>query len=208
MSLYVNNGQSPLDSAGLSSAGHEAIDHTAAPFNLTDEAAHDALDHTGLTGVGRVLQVAYVSTGTDITDTVGIPVDATIPQITEGTQALSLAFTPVSATSELHFEIVTHIGYLLGGGGHAVTALFVVGTSDALAVADQNDTNAGVQSVKLMHRIAPSGAGARTYTIRFGAGTLGGPQPNNATLNRDAGGAFAMFGGRMVSAMRIIEIGA
>lgn len=166
-------------------------------------AAHGTTDHTGIDGVGKILQIAYTSTGTDIQDTVGIPVDATIPQISEGTQVLSLAFTPVSATSELHFEIVTHIGFLLGGGGHAVTALFVVGTSDALAVADQNDTNAGIQSVKLIHRIASAGSGARTYTIRIGDNAA-----NNAILNRDATGAFALYGGRMVSGMRIIEYAA
>lgn len=43
----------------LSGSEHDGVDHTAAPFNLLDEAAHDALDHTGLTGIqsGPSIQV-------------------------------------------------------------------------------------------------------------------------------------------------------
>ncbi|MBP7854430.1 hypothetical protein KAZ82_00675 [Candidatus Babeliales bacterium] len=71
-----------------------------------------------------ILQIATASTFARIATTVTIPNDDTIPQITEGTSILSLAFTPKSASSTLIILFSTS-GTPTSSASPAIAALFV-----------------------------------------------------------------------------------
>ena len=57
---------------------------------------------------GSVLQVVNTMNGAVATGTTIIPQDNTIPQITEGTEFMTLAITPTSATSQLRIDVVVN----------------------------------------------------------------------------------------------------
>ena len=57
-------------------------------------------------GASKFLQEISAETGAVATGTTIIPYDDTIPQITEGTEFMTLAITPISATSKLIIEVV------------------------------------------------------------------------------------------------------
>lgn len=121
---------------------------------------------------GQVLQVQQVSLSTKQNCTTIIPVDNTIPQITEGDQVLSLAFTPKSATSRLYFTFDTTAAS--AAAGYSWTqALFVDAVTNALA-ATQGGSNTAFSATLTYSEISGSTT-LRTYTIRIGpqlAGTI------------------------------------
>ena len=59
------------------------------------------------TATQKVVKTAYFETGTFATTTAQIPFDATIPQITEGAEFMTLAYTPLNANN------ILRITYLL-----------------------------------------------------------------------------------------------
>ena len=125
-------------------------------------------------GGGLLVQQAYVenTTFTSI-DNAQIPLDNSAPQITEGTQVMSLAFTPLDAANILTIEVVVNFSNI---DDTFTACLFVVGTSSALACCTQGGpvSNLNMSSLGFKHRLV-AGAGARTYTVRCGnrqAGTV------------------------------------
>ncbi len=55
---------------------------------------------------GKVVQVVNFQTGAAATGTGLIPIDDTIPQITEGNEYMTLAITPTNATNKLKITVV------------------------------------------------------------------------------------------------------
>src|SRR4051812_19992946 len=83
---------------------------------------NDATFNTSLTRSGMAVQtvgnvITAVATGTTI-----IPYDDTIPQITEGTEFLTQAITPIATTNKLIIE--AHVFATLSIGGDMAIALF------------------------------------------------------------------------------------
>ena len=60
-------------------------------------------------GGGKVVQVVNTQTGAHASATGTFPNDDTIPQITEGSQFLSLAITPASTSNKLLVEVVAYL---------------------------------------------------------------------------------------------------
>jgi hypothetical protein len=120
-----------VEKASISSAGaftSTSIDATKLSGALP---AIDGSALTNLPGGGKVLQVVNYQTGTMATGTTVLPFDDTIPQNTEGTEFMTLAITPTSATSRLKIDVVWM-------GSHTIinyftVALFVGTTANALA---------------------------------------------------------------------------
>lgn len=151
---------------------------------------------------GVAIQHAFASTGAVVSTTSPIPYDDTIPQITEGGEALSTAFTPKRADSRI--RIVANL-QIRGDTTDRVrvAAVFIAGTNDALAVADDYEgSGAGtpaIGSVTVIADIASPGITAQTFSARFAIHSTG-----TAYLNASSDGT-RRFGGAYASTLEITE---
>lgn len=167
-----------------------------APTSGSSAANRDYVDGHG------VIQEDYIQDGVVSTGlTTQIPADTTIPQqSTEGDLVMSLAFTPVSATSKLKIEVV--VNYSAGAANQGVcAALFQDAIENALAVG-MGETVAAFRTggnIKFTHHIDVSGAGARTYKVHLGAHTA-------TALTFNGHGGVVLYGGVLASSITVTEL--
>lgn len=147
---------------------------------------------------GDVVQIVHYQTGAAASGATAIPQDNTIPQITEGFQFLSQAFTPVSAANTLLIEVC--ITLTANAANTACIALFQNGVSNALACVAQGiaSTNA-LNPVMFRHKMTAGTTSAITFSVR--AGTSDG-----VTLYLNGLVAGQLYGGVFASSMTITEI--
>lgn len=148
---------------------------------------------------GKVLQIARYNIATVATGTTVIPWDDTIPQNTEGDQYMSLAVTPVSATSNLYI-VVSIIGRHTATNTIVTGALFVDTTANALSAASKGSFSESNQFT-FDHWVSSGSTDARTYKVRIGATDAG-----TFTLNGSAGGR--KLGGVQSSTITVFEVAA
>jgi len=174
----------------------------------TDTLTNKSIAATQLTGTvaasvlpaGTVLQVKNSQTGAVATGTTLIPYDNTIPQITEGTQFLSLAITPTSATSKLYINIVLNTANSAVTSGVSI-ALFQDSTVNALAASNAVVVAAGNTNTMSCNYFMISGTtSSTTFTVRAGSNT------GTFTLNGTAG--VGLMGGVASSSITITEVSA
>ncbi|MBM4438745.1 MAG: hypothetical protein FJ029_16295 [Actinobacteria bacterium] len=148
---------------------------------------------------GKVKQMVSTVTGAVATGTTQIPQDDTIPQNTEGDEYMTLAITPVSATSNLKIQVTAH--FAVNGGANVAMALFVDSTANALAVAahESGAVSGAPIHATLTHVVASASTSARTYKVR--AGPNGG-----VTVTFNGAGGARLFGGVYTSSIVITEI--
>lgn len=120
-----------------------------------------------LLGVGKVLQVARATHTAHTTTTASIPMDDTIPQESEGDEIMTLAVTPLSASSTLLIGFFGTVGHSAANGRVAL-ALFQAGTADALHATMSTCPGAFNVPASLVHYVASGSTSARTYAVRFG----------------------------------------
>jgi hypothetical protein len=139
---------------------------------------------------GMLVQQVYNSTATASTITAVIPEDDTIPQNTEGTEVLTLAITPKSATNILEIEILVPFSLnIFGPSSPAVALLFQDSTANALAVTAQLLTDSGRMSqVLLRHRMVAGTASDTTFKLRVGTNS-------GATLTINGTNGTRQYGG-------------
>ena len=150
--------------------------------------------------VGKVLQVVNFQTGVDATGTGVIPYDNTIPQITEGTEYMTLAITPTSATSRLRIDIVamttTNAANVIMQG-----ALFVGTTADALASWQYDRDSVNGQGFGMLsgnHNMVAGVTTELTFRVR-----IGGDAAATTSFNGYVG--LRRHGGVMASSITITE---
>jgi len=149
----------------------------------------------GTTIAGHVIQVANYTTGVYSSGTTIIPLDDTIPQNTEGTQVMSLAFTPKKANSKLK---ITAIGYFDGSGSiYGVSALFRDSTANALASGCIFMTDIFPQIITIF--VDAVSTSPTTFSMRAGCGSAG-------TIYFNGINGVAYFGGTLASSITIEEI--
>ena len=172
----------------------------------TDTLTNKSIAATQLTGTiaasvlpaGSVLQVVNSQTGALATTTATISPDDTIPQITEGAQFLSLAITPISATSKLLFQIVLMVS--TSGANNVVVALFQGATANAIA-GTVTFPSLGNNNVCALNYFMTSGTtSSTTFTVRAG--------PGGGTLTVNGNTSARLLGGVMYSSITITEIAA
>lgn len=147
---------------------------------------------------GAVIQVANLLTGAVATGTTVVPLDDTIPQNTEGDEYMTLAFTPLSATSKLKIEVDLNAASTAGGA--FTVALFKDTAADAIAAAFNGIPSGGNPvNVKFTHWMTAGSTSAMTFKVRAG---LNGA--NTTTFNGSA--SARRFGGVMASSITITEI--
>lgn len=150
---------------------------------------------------GRPLQVVNLADGAYATGTTAIPNDDTIPQITEGTQFMSLAITPLQSTSLLRVDVVAYAS-VNSANVNMVTALFRDATTNALAVSSVDiATTSGLRCATITHWVSSGSTSATTFTVRIGNGGA------NAIYFNGGGGARKM-GGVLSSTITITEYAA
>jgi hypothetical protein len=146
---------------------------------------------------GKVVQIVSSQTGAVSTGTTQIPSDDTIPQITEGTQFMSLAITPTSATNILQIVIEAQIA-VDGADIQYVCALFQDATANALAAVGGNSRTNRIATPVLVHTMTAGTTSATTFRYRVGPSAA-----QTITFNGVAAGRY--FGGVGASSIIITE---
>ncbi len=138
---------------------------------------------------GVVIQsvAATYTSNADLSTT--IPNDDTIPQNTEGTEVVTVAITPTSASSTIEIEF-RGMG-AVGGSANMIAALFRDSGANALMVSTGVAGSVNLPGqLALLHQESAGSTSARTYKIRVGANT-GTCRLNGTTTARLYGGAAA-----------------
>ena len=152
---------------------------------------------------GMVTQVKNVMNSNLVNHTAAIPWDNTIPQNTEGSEFLTLAITPTSATSKLKIEV--HGFWSCNPISWLTMALFQDNNANAInasMIIEIGSVNATVYSgTSLVHFMESGTTSETTFKVRVGANSVG-----NVTMNGINNASF--FGGAMSSGITITEIGA
>ena len=151
-------------------------------------------------GMGGLVQQVSTQTTTYTNVTATIPYDDTIPQNTEGTEIMSVAITPTSATNKLLiFSTVT--------GSHSnvltsilIRSLFQDSTANALATVAISTDSGYWDNSALQYSMTAGTTSSTTFKIRVGC-NLNGFEVNGQ-------GGSRKFGGAPVCALTVMEISA
>lgn len=158
----------------------------------------DRFENTAGVAYGMVVQTVNFQTGAYTSVTNNIPVDDTIPQITEGTEVMTCAITPKSATNKL--KITVGVSFTPSAAFQASAALFQDSTADALAATSSTTVGATYTGCFLFVYYMTAGTTSST-TFRVRIGGTGG---NALYFNGYAGAR--VFGGVSSSSITIEEI--
>ena len=148
-----------------------------------------------------LIQVQVLQTGTAASGTTQIPYDNTIPQITEGTEFMTVTITPTSASSILEIRYQAYCSH--SGANYLTGAIFRDSTANAL-VAGACYVNGGDGTFLLIgqYRVAAGSTSATTFRFRMGQGNAGGTTYFNAVSAISPSG---MFGGVEGSYLAVYE---
>jgi hypothetical protein len=151
-----------------------------------------------IAGAGGAIQTVNTQTGAVATGTTTIPNDDTIPQNTEGTEFMTLAVTPTSATNKLRIDVVWQ-GTSNTNSTGIIVALFQDSTANALATGSFTANASFLQTTTFSHYMTAGTTSATTFKVRAGP-----DQAATVTFNGVAAGR--KFGGVMASSITITEI--
>lgn len=116
---------------------------------------------------GTLLQVQRSLLNTAASTTAVIPIDNTKPQITEGVEYTTIAFTPKSTSSTI--KITLRGNFSKDTNEYATIALFKDSTANALASAPTYIASGRIAYTELVYYEANTTLTARTYRMRWGA---------------------------------------
>jgi len=142
---------------------------------------------------------AYVQTGDVNTGSSKIDLDNSVPDKTEGDEYMTLAYTPVSATSTLIIEVVARLSH--SAADNISGALFKDSDTPALAAASEGltPTSAEDATIRIKHHMVSGTTSEITFKFRAGA-----PVSGTTTFNGSA--SVRRFGGVSNSSMSVTEI--
>ena len=151
-----------------------------------------------LNAANNVVQVVYNSVTSPVPLPGATPNDDTIPQQTEGTEALTCTITPHNANNILEIRFVGN--FANPQPIITTTALFQDATADALTATGQAHTHTGTSY--LHHFMTAGTTSATTFKIRMGYGS--GSGQNNLNASEDVS-VTRLFGGSSISSITIFE---
>ena len=157
------------------------------------------LDHTKMP-VGSVVQQVSYQNAAHATSTVLMPYDATIPQITEGAEFLSLSITPKNASNILFIQVSLQVNTTQNAGWGFATALFVGTTANAIAAVGTVSQPNYLAPMQLNHRVVAGTTNALTFRVRAGG------QHTSGTTNFNGIEGYHKHGGVSASIITITEI--
>ena len=125
-----------------------------------------------------------------------IPMDDTIPQITEGVQVMAASITPKSANSEITVKVTMYIAG--NGSNHSMAALFKDSGPNALesCLVTTSGSNYGLPIV-MEKSLSLGDTSPHTFSVRMG------PYSGSMYLNGNSSGR--LFGGAFISSITIEE---
>ena len=136
---------------------------------------------------------------TVLTTTTKIPQDDTIPQSTEGTEAVTVSITPKATTNKLLITVSIPVSFSAGGAA-GVIALFKDSDTSAIAVAPFGMADNGLMYTALLqHEMDAGSTSAITFKARIGSfftGTL--------TINGVSGSR--KYGGILKASITVVEV--
>jgi len=148
----------------------------------------------------RLAQIQTFQTGAVATGTTTIPLDDTIPQITEGDQYMTLAITPTNVNSTLEIDVTIALGHSVNTA-ELVACLFQDSTANAIAVSPiiySVGTGSTATCGQFKHVMTAGTTSPTTFRVRAGSGSGG-----TTTFNGRAGSR--LFGGTYASRITIKE---
>lgn len=154
--------------------------NSAALLNSVNTAAiqSSAIDYTKVAS-GFVVQVVSTNFTAQATGTTTVPIDNTIPQITEGTEFMTISITPKSATNILVISICAEYSYSIAA--NMIHALFQDVTANALAADISYGSSGGAPIVMILnHRMVAGTTSSTTFRVRAGSNSAGTITFNNA----------------------------
>jgi len=181
--LNVNTISEFTAAAGVTVDGVLLKDSKMNGSYLTDS----TVSHTQL-AAGVVVQNASTTSSAVSTGTTIIPFDDTIPQSTEGVSALTLAFTPKSATNILWIRATTALSSSIANQ-NLMAVLFQSGSSDAIGIGFTR-SSAAADTIHGVHAEAIMTAGTTspiTFTLRVGGNGAGTTTINGTAAARQFG---------------------
>lgn len=144
----------------------------------------------------KVEQIVYTQTGALVTCTTVIPVDDTIPQITEGDEVLTATITPKHATNILVIEFSSVQGTI--GNCNSTVALFQDAAVDSLAATYSGSSSVILSNpnanIILRHVMVAGTTAATTFKVRAGPEVGGASTYVNGSMDtgaRECGGVAA-----------------
>lgn len=152
---------------------------------------------------GTIVNVARSASGAVATGTTVLPVDDTIPQITEGDQYMAKAITPSSAANVLQIDAELALANGTGTTSQGGLALFQDAVANALAARVwQSGGSTNSWPVGISHRMLAGTTSATTMRVRAGQGSAG------STVTFNGASSARLMGGVMASNLTIQEIAA
>ena len=150
-------------------------------------------------GGGKIVQVVNVLSGTVATGTTTMPYDDTIPQSGEGTEFLTLAITPTSATNKLLIEVDTMFG-CSAAEVNVSAGLFQDSTAGALAAKGEGSSIINVPAeLSMKHYMTAGTTSATTFKLRIGGAS-------SSTITFNGTGGVRRLGACTLSSITIWEI--
>lgn len=143
----------------------------------------------------KAIQSNRTQTGAFATGDTVIPLDDTIPQISEGTEFMTVAITPTNATHTLIIDVLATL--YCANAYRIIGALFQDTTANALAAAVGYSATYGYVQVAIHYEMV-AGTTEET-TFRFRAGAELGTMAFNGSSSR-------IFGGVSISSLSVREI--
>lgn len=168
---------------------------------LTSAGAGSPPTFATLSGLGKIVQVVNVQDTDAGTSTNVITNDTSIPQISEGTEIMTLAITPTSSSNYLLINVEVN-GVDSGGSLDMNVALFQDSTANALGAAVEFIAGGTGTGILFSHYMQAGTTSETTFKVRGGPGASG-----TMTFTGQHSGA-SLFGVAMKSSITIWEISA
>lgn len=144
-----------------------------ADSNVTTAKIADSAVTSAKVAAGAAVQVAYTASSAVATGTTLIPIDNTIPQITEGNEYMTLAITPKSSTNILVIQATISVSSS-AAATWLVGALFQDATTNALAAMPvYQPTAQGGVCIIITHTMVAGTTSSTTFRVRAGANNAG-----------------------------------
>lgn len=177
VNTIVNEFNGNIDNANIKSSA------AIATSKLADDAG---ITHAKVAAGFSVQMVSTLSSSV-ATGTTTIPLDDTIPQITEGTEFITCSITPKSATNKLVIEANLYVS-LSTTSADIIAALFQDSTTDALsAIEAYVGANVSPAPLKIVHTMTAGTTSSTTFRIRVGGNTASTVTFNGASGSRRFG---------------------
>ena len=145
--------------------------------------------------LGSIIDSAFTEYTANANLTTLLPTDDTVPLVTEGTQILSLSFTPKSATNKLRIRF---FGEVSAASSAAVGwAIFDGSTCIRAGLVTVPAADNGTQIAGAVELVAGS-TSAKTITVRIGG--------NSVTIRMNGTSGARAFGGASAATLTIEEI--